>query len=457
MEVASDRNARGFAEVIRSRIAEGIEIALLPRPRAPVMALTIIWPGGALTDPPGLGGAAALTAELLAKGTQPSDAVTLAARIEALGATLDTWAGRESIGLSLTGPAPVFDRLWPIVREILWTPRFERGEFQRTRQRTIESIRSAKDGDPRSLLPLYAEGWIYGTTHPCGHPVMGDERSLARLTPRLPGEIWRSHRSGPRTLACVVGDFDPPTVETELGSLLTGGTRVDRGGSEPPVVGTPQPPARGLLIDRPGASQGYFWIGGLGVDREHVDWVGLELVQATLGGRFNSLINRRLRVERGFTYGAHSGYTLPSFRGLSYLTSYTPTETTGAAIEASLEVLGEAHERGFSAADLEAARRYLAGQEVFRYETSGQLAGWLGTVLFHGREVEEWAHYPERLAAVTEASAQAILNAVFPQPGAAHLVVIGDAERLLPCLSGHGDWIRYPIALPGFGPPVSGR
>ncbi|MHB1764574.1 MAG: M16 family metallopeptidase [Gammaproteobacteria bacterium] len=432
---------------------DGIELALLPRPKAPVMTLTLLWQGGALTDPTGLGGAAALTAELLAKGTRASDAVTLASRIEALGAELDTWAGRESLGLSLTGPGQVFDRLWPIVREILWTPRFDRREFQKTRLRAIESIRAAKDGDPRSLLPLYADGWIYGTAHPCGHPIMGDERSLAAIPARLLKETWQRHRIGARTLVSVVGDFDPRQVEAELRSLLVDSAPVARRIPPAPVLATAPVPARGILIDRPGASQGYFWIGGLGTDREHVDWVGLELVHAALGGRFNSLINRRLRVERGLTYGAHSGYTLPGFRGLSYLTSYTPTETTGAAIEASLEVLGEAHEKGFPVADLEAARRYLTGQEVFRYETSGQLAHWLRTVLLYGRDVEEWEHYPERLNAVTTSQAKRILNEVFPAPKACQLVVIGDAERLLPRLTGFGEWVRYPIASCGFGPP----
>jgi len=452
MEPARPRIARRLPDFIRSDLAAGIDVALLPRPDAPVMALTLLWQGGALTDPSGLGGAAALAAELLAKGTVASDAVTLASRIEALGVELNTWAGRESLGLSLTGPGRVFSQLWPIVREILWTPRFDRREFQKTRQRAIESIRAAKDGDPRSLLPHYADAWIYGTAHPCGHPVMGDEGSLAAIPHLLLRETWVRHQSGARTLVSVVGDFDPRVVADELRSLLVESDARVRSVPKAPVLATAPPPARGILIDRPGASQGYFWIGGLGTDRAHVDWVGLELVHAALGGRFNSLINRRLRVERGLTYGAHSGYTLPGFRGLSYLTSYSPTETTGAAIEASLEVLDEAHEKGFPEADIDAARRYLKGQESFRYETSGQLARWLGTLLLYGQDVEEWEQYPGRLDAFTTSRVRQILNEVFPAARDCQLVVIGDAERLLPRLAGLGEWVRYPIEAPGFGP-----
>ncbi len=445
-------SARRLPDFTRLSLSGGCELALLPRPGSPVMTLTLIWQGGALTDPSGLGGAASLTAELLAKGTEASDALQLASRIESLGAQCDTWGTRETLGLTFAGPGRVFDRLWPIVREMLWTPRFDRREFVKTRMRAIESIQAAKDGDPRSLLPPYADGWIYGTAHPFGHPVMGDETSLGAIPASLMRATWMRHRACARTLVSVVGDFDPLKVEEELRALLLTPGGAERSVPHAPALAATAARPRGLLIDRPGASQGYFWIGGIGVDRSYADWVELELVHAALGGRFNSLINRRLRVERGLTYGAHSGYSLPGFPGLSYLTSYTPTETTTAAIEASLEVLGEAHEKGFPMADLEAARRFLKGQEVFRYETSGQLAAWLGTLLLQGRDVGEWERYPERLDALSPDGARQILNETFPAPEACRLVVIGDAERLLPHLGGLGEWTRHPMAAAGFGP-----
>lgn len=451
--MAPASSLRFLPALSRSTLAEGVELALLPRPESSVTALTVLWPGGALTDGPGLGGTADLTAELLAKGTERDAAVAFAGRVEALGADLNTWAGREFMGLAVTGPGRIFRELWPLLGEMLDSPRFDRSEFQKTRGRGIDSIRSAKDGDPRSLLPFYAEGWIYGTTHPFGHPVMGDERSLGAIPPRLIRETWLRHRRGNHTLVSLAGDVDPREAETALAELFAVPSVAGR---EPRVLlhrAPSPPPVRGLLIDRPGASQGYFWVGGLGVDRNSADRVGLELVHAVLGGRFNSLLNRRLRVERGLTYGAHSGYTLPTYRGLSYLTSYSPTETTASAIEAALEVLDEVHERGFTASDLEAARRYLLGQEAFRYETSGQLSRRLATLLFYADDLEEWAHYPERLAAVTPERASAILNASFPRPRDCALVVMGDAERLLPRLAGLGAWIRHPIEAPGFGPP----
>ena len=60
-----------------------------------------------------------------------------------------------------------------------------------------------------------------------------------------------------------------------------------------------RPPARSrlLLIDKPDATQTYFYIGQPGIDRKNPDRVKLMLVNTLFGGRFTSMLNEELRVK----------------------------------------------------------------------------------------------------------------------------------------------------------------
>ncbi len=446
------RDWKSTAGIFEETLEPGVELILHPRQEVPLVTVACLWQGGALLDAIGCSGQAQAAAELLVKGTRETDAVTLAARFETLGADFETWAGRECLGMTLSAPSRVFPRLWDLLSEVFESPRFATSELHKIQKRSIAAIRVAKDGDPRSLLPLYAEGWMYGTESPYGHPVGGDETSLPRLETGVLRRFWFEHLRRRRAVVSVAGDFDPDGFRAALTRVFS-----SRRGAAPQASDAPLPiespaGARNLFIDRPGATQSYFWMGGLGVDHHYPERIGLELVQSVLGGRFNSLLNRRLRIEEGLTYGAHAGYTLPSFRGLSYLTSHTPTERIRRAFSATFEVLGRAREEGLKETDLKAARLYLKGQEAFRYETTDQWALRLALRRFHHLDLADWARYAEGLDQVSPAQASAILRQVFPAPEECFLVVIGDARMLLPDLSDLGEWRYESLSSAGFGP-----
>ncbi len=446
------RDWRSLDGILEEVLEPGIELVLCPRPEVPLITVTFLWEGGALLDAPDYFGQAQTTSELLVKGTKTSDAITLAARFEVLGADFETWAGRECLGITLSAPRRVFPKVWDLVEDVFESSRFTASELHKLQKRSIAAIRVAKDGDPRSLLSVYADSWIYGSGSPYGHPVGGDEISLGRLEPGSLRRFWFQHLRDRRAVVSVAGDFDPDEIRASLTRIFSSRKVQNPGSSDLQVPVEPPIGMRGLFIDRPGATQCYFWMGGLGVDRRYPERVGLELVQSVLGGRFNSLLNRRLRIEEGLTYGAHAGYTLPSFRGVSYLTSYTPTERTRRALDAAFDVLRRAREVGLLEADLKAGRLYLKGQEAFRYETTNQWSFRLALRRFHHLSLADWAGYAEALDQISPARAGVILREVFPAPEDCFLVVIGDARSLLPDLVDLGEWSLESLSSPGFGP-----
>ncbi len=449
---SESRDWRSPDGILEEILESGIELVLCPRPEVPLVTVTFLWEGGALLDAPDHSGQAQTTAELLVKGTKTDDAITLATRFEFWGADFETWAGRECLGITLSAPRRVFPQLWDLVQDVFESSRFSASELHKQQKRAIAAIRVAKDGDPRSLLPVYADSWIYGSRSPYGHPVGGDEATLGQLEPGALRRFWFQHLRDRRAVVSVAGDFDPDEIRTSLTRIFHSRKGHAPGGPDPVFPLEPPIGTRGLFIDRPGSTQSYFWMGGLGVDCRYPGRIGLELVQSVLGGQFNSLLNRRLRIEEGLTYGAHAGYTLPSFRGVSYLTSYAPMERTRRAMDATFDVLRRTREEGLLEADLKAGRLYLKGQEAFRYETTNQWSLRLALRRFHHLALADWAGYAGALDQVSSAQAGGILREVFPAPEDCFLVVIGDARLLLRDLSDLGEWSLESLSSPGFGP-----
>ena len=131
-----------------------------------------------------------------------------------------------------------------------------------------------------------------------------------------------------------------------------------------------------LLVDKPGATQTYFWLGNVGASRTDPERTAQAVVNTVFGGRFTSMLNTELRVKSGLTYGARLGLRSRLAQpGAFRITSFTATETTTPAIDLALATLDRLHDDGLDDAALDSARTYLLGQFPPTIETNGALAG----------------------------------------------------------------------------------
>src|SRR6185369_4200497 len=101
--------------------------------------------------------------------------------------------------------------------------------------------------------------------------------------------------------------------------------------SKPTVV-----PARSerivRVIHRPGAVQTEIRVGHVGVARLIPDFHALSVMSAILGGLFNSRLNRKLREEKGYTYGAGAGFDMRRGAGPFAARAAVNTDVTVPAI-----------------------------------------------------------------------------------------------------------------------------
>jgi zinc protease len=437
-------------EFERVTLGNGAEFALMPKRDTPLVAMNVVVRGGSLADAPGREGTAALLAELMQKGAGGRDGAQFAEAIESAGGQLVVGAGAESLSLGASFLARDLGLMIELASDALLRPRLSAVEFDKVRERAIQSIAAAKDADPRALVGEYGDAWLF-RGHPYGRPVGGSEESLAAVTLDDLKRHYEAQVRGDRLIIAVVGDFDSADLrrrlEAAFGSLGRSAAAAPAATKAPAVEGR-----RVLLVDKPGAAQTYFWLGNVGASRTDPERTAQAVVNTVFGGRFTSMLNTELRIKSGLTYGARSGFDRLAQPGAFNITSFTATESTVQALDLALATLDRLHADGLDAATLESARTYLVGQFPPTIETNGALAARLADLLLYGLDTDDVDGFAARVAAVDQAVAKRTIGQSFPVSRNLAIVLVGDAARIREQVGKYGPVTEMKITDPRFAP-----
>ena len=430
-------------------LKNGMTVLLMEQHKVPLVSVNYIVRSGTVTDPVGKEGVASLTAGLLRKGTKTRTADQISESLDFIGAT---YAASASLDYS-SGRAEFLKKDaangLDIVADLIMNPAFPDAEVKKMLAQRIDGIKAGKD-QAGAVISNYYYASLFGS-HPYGRPANGDEKSLATITR---DDVVKFHQSAyipANTILAVVGDFSTPEMEKLITTTFGGWTST----AKPAPVNIPAPKTvtgkHLLLVDKPDSTQTYYMIGNVGVSRSNPDRVGIEVVNVLFGGRFTSLINTALRIKNGLTYGASSDFDMRKAPGPFYINTYTKNATTEKALDMTLDVLHQFHEKGITEEDLQSAKAYIKGTlPTQMLETSDQLAAVIAQLQFYGLPDSEINDYYAKVDALTLADAKRIIATYYPEDNLT-FVVIGKASEIGSVVKKYApDMKTKSIAEPGF-------
>ena len=448
--LASAADGVRLPEFRSATLPNGAVVALVEKRDTPLVSMNITIRGGGLGDPAGRDGTASLFADLIQKGAGNRNAVQFAEAIENVGGSLSAGAGTESLGVNASFMSRDVDLMLELVADVLQHPRLDAAEFEKARTLAVQSIVAAKDSDPRALMSSYGDAWLF-RGHPYGRSVSGSEASLAAVTLDDIKRYYAEQVGGDRLIITVVGDFDSATMLQQLERSF--GTWRKAGAPLPAVPAPARVTGRRvLLVDKPGATQTYFWLGNVGASRTDPARTAQSVVNTVFGGRFTSMLNTELRIKSGLTYGASASFDRPSQPGSFRIASYTETSKTTQAIDMALATLARLHKDGLDAEQLKSSQSYMLGQFPPSIETNGQIAARLADMLFHGLGPDDVNEYAARVTQVDVAAVRRTIEQSFPQPDNLVLVLLGDAAKIRDAVQKYGPVTEMKITDPRFTP-----
>jgi zinc protease len=422
-------------------LKNGLTVYLMEQHEVPLVNVSVVVPAGAIYDA-SQSGLANMTATALMHGTKTMTKSQIEEALDFIGAEVNTYATKESAGLSAKFASKDQDQVLGIIRDVLLTPAFNATEFEKEKKILLSELEQAKES-PREVIGDYFDQLYYGS-HVYANPTSGHISTVTSLTSADAQKFYKSYFMPNGSAIAVVGDFKTKDMKAKINKLFGNWIK----GNTPPTTAN-QPvatvsTARVLLVNKDDARETTFYIGGPGVSRSNPDYVAMEVVNTVLGGRFTSWLNDELRVNTGLTYGARSNFTRLKNAGTFQISTFTATKNTEAAIDKALEVVSRLHKTGIDEKTLTSAKNYVKGQFPPRYETSGQLAALLTQMFWYGFDESFINNFQKTVDELTVDKAKQIVAKYFPQKKL-QFVLVGKADDIRKVAEKYGKVIEVQI------------
>ena len=429
-----------FPDFVRTTLPNGLQVIACHLPGRPLLAAQLVIRGdaggGATGEPAELGGVTVLTARAMTEGTARRSATDLIEASERLGAEIGADAGWDSLAVSLEVPR---SRLLPalgLLAEVALEPSFPADEVERLRDERLNDLLQAK-ADPRRRVERVYPETIFAEGAPYRRPLAGTELTIPQVDrDAIAGRHAALMRPDGATLV-IAGDLDGLDVPGEAIAAF-GGWNAPSGAKGAGSASAARPGGRRIVVvDRPGAPQTELRIGHLGVARSTTDFHALSVLNAIVGGLFNSRLNQLLREAKGYTYGINSSFDMRRHAGPFTVRCAVQTEVTVPAITDILGELTRVREAAVEIAELTIARDYLVGVFPLRFEAAAQVASSITGLVVNGLPDDELDRYRPAIAAVSGEQVLAAAQAHI-RPDEASIVMVGDATRFVDALRDAG-------------------
>jgi zinc protease len=411
-------------------LSNGLRVLAVRKDTVPLAELRLWIPFAG--DDPMHPATAEVLAETILVGTRRRDRVAIDTDLALIGADLSAGVDPERLVISGSTLATGLPTFFDVIADALTEASYVDREVARESERIVERLAVART-QPRMVAREALQKHRYGD-HPATREIPEAEE-VAAVTPQA---VRALHAASvlPRGAAMVlVGDLDPETVVGDLERAFAGWSPGRSAAFLPPL-----PKLTGgdvLLVPRAGAVQSQIRLSAQAVPRTDPRYAAVQLANLAFGGYFSSRLVENIREDKGYTYGAHSGFEFTADNAVVNVDADTASEATAAALLETRYELGRLGLIPPSEAEVESVRQYAIGSLMTLTASQTGLASQLSALVATGLGLEWLAGHPARLAAVTvEEVAQAALEVFAPHRFTG--VVVGDADALAPKLTALG-------------------
>jgi zinc protease len=387
-------------EMKRAVLENGITLLFQEDHSVPVVGICGVFLGGLRFEKERKAGLTHFLSEMLTRGTKSFTVFQLAQKVDSLGATLETFSGRNSFGVQAKVLKGDFPQLLKLVAEVMTKPSFPPEEVEKVRSEVLAALGTERDQMIPRTMRLLRET-LY-ERHPYRLNVLGTEETIERIGRRDLLTYYKRYALSQNLVLAIVGD----TNWEEVLKLVQGTFyEMPKGRFSPPPIPREATDKRGIQKREEAVGeklQAHIALGFAGTTLQDQDRFPLEVLEAALdgqGGRFFT----ELRDKEGLAYitafFVRSDLD-PGYLGVYLATSPTKVEQALAGIK---RILQDVRQRGISQEELERAKTYLIGNYAIGLQGTLAQASTMAFDERYGLGGDFYHSYPREIEGVTGA------------------------------------------------------
>jgi len=442
MPVASANKAVDVPSMWQEKLPNGISVLGTLSTEAPTTSLLLRIPAGHYYEAKDQAGTASILASMLNESTTVRSGEEMSNELQKLGSTVSISASNSYINVNVNVMTKHLDATLSLVKEKILKPAFIDTEFDRVKNNAIQNVQKAKK--TAGYLASTAYRQLLNADNIASMPIGGTESTLASIKLDHLNNYYASYFKPAMAQLIVVSDLEQAAITKSI-QLLS-----DWKGEGPALelsIAMPET-KKGVvyLVHKDDAAQSAIRIGKRAIKQDIMgEYYKAGLMNFPLGGAFNSRINMNLREDKGYAYGASSGFSGNKLTGSYTASAEVRADATDKSIVEFIKEIELYFEKGITPEELTFMRNAINQSDARRYETPAAKLGFLAQIL----EYDLTADFVKKRAEIVETISADEINALAKK----HLnikdmilIVVGNSEVLKPELEALGyEVVNYEI------------
>ena len=418
----------------KKSLSNGIQVIGSQNSEVPTVTMQISLKGGKLLEQKDVAeaGLSSLFASMMNEDTKNYTSEQFNLELERLGSSIFVNSSTDATVFTLQSLKKNLDKTLALLEEKMLQPNFNAEDFGRVKKQWNERIINSKRQATLVANDVYNKV-NYGPNHILGLPTTGTTQSIEKIKLNNIQHYYDNFISSEDARVVIVGDFKEAEILPKLSFL----SKLPKKSFNLPTM----PPAPQVdktkiyIVDIPRSAQTEFRVGK--VTNLKYDATGefykAGLANYNLGQAFNSRLNLNLREDKGWTYGARSGFAGDKYAGTFTFNSGIRADATDSALSEVIREIKEYTEGGVKQEEIDFMRSSIGQSEARNYETGAQKAAFINRLLQYNLP----ADYVTTQNQILKTVSQKDINEVAKKHldvNKMNIVLVGDKSKILPGL-----------------------
>ncbi|MEO9146419.1 MAG: pitrilysin family protein [Ginsengibacter sp.] len=419
-------------------LANGATVIGVENKEIPVVTMNIYLKGGTILEQNDLqkAGLASLFASMMNEDTKDHSSEEISTELEKLGSFISVNNTADAIVFSIQSLSENLSKTLNILQEKMLQPKFTEAAFDRLKKQLLANIRNSKS-QASSVAGVVFDKLNYGNNNILGLPEEGTEETVKNISLRDIQNYYDHFISSEGASIVVVGDVKENNVLSQLKFM----NRLPKKNVVLPVL--PEAPkvekTNIYVVNIPHAAQTEFRVGYVTNMKYDAtgDFYKAGLANYNLGGGFNGRLNIRLREDKGWTYGARSGFTGDKYSGTFYFSSGIRANATDSALAELLTILKNYNTAGPNENEVAFMKSSIGQSDARNYETGGQKANFVSRILIYNLPANFVDQQTKILNSITKSQIDQLAKKYF-DINKMNILLVGDKDLFEPGLKNFG-------------------
>jgi zinc protease len=381
-------------EIESFRLKNGVQVFLIESGSEEIMRLEFIFSAGQIKENMPL--LASTTNMMLTEGSVKYKSEELNSLLDYYGTFLNLSAEKDYAGLSLLVLNKHFEKILGIILEIIFNPVFPEPEFTALMNKRLQWYLLSREKVQSIATDLFFES-VFGKHHPYGRKV--NKADFSSLNTFLLKDFHSEYYTAGNLTIIIAGRIHSRTcglLESYFGDIPV----QQKGDESKPEIPEPES-IKKIHSDKKGSVQTAIRIGSKTINKRHPDYPGLKVLNSLLGGFFGSRLMKKIREEKGYTYGISSNITSCDLTGYKVISTDVSHRNVTDTIRDIYREIEHLQNIPVGSEELTVLKNYMSGELVRMFDGPFAVAESFKSVWEFGMDFSYFLRFSEKIKTIT--------------------------------------------------------